>query len=563
MGRTSVQTSTGPSGVSIRQPTVDNPVRLRCLVRLYGAIVSTKVEVLRSGRVPLTRIGCVPVSSQPSRTPFLAAGLVGGLARPRRAATVLGAAVAAAALIAVMPLATSAASAANASICNRYCDGRDPALSPVDRQPVNATIYSRQIVLHFDDTDAMGWASIDNGSPSDEVWLDRSFDGGRTWSSGSKLGDTTIPSGYRGWRTLMFNVDDWASNGVGVLRACGKAGDRSEIACTPWARTTWNAGEKRTAAATALMEFYNNGTGLFDTTGWWNSANALTAIIDNIRVTGMGSYKYAIANTYSRNLSAAGGNFTNSYIDDTGWWGLAWVDAYDLTGDSRYLATARADADYMAQYWDGVCGGGVWWSTAKTYKNAIANSLYLQLTAALHNRIAGDTTYLARARAEWTWFSGTEMINSAHLVNDGIDLSTCGNNGSTAWTYNQGVPLAGLVELYKATGDAGVLATARTLADASTTNTTLNPAGILREPCENGDCGGDGTSFKGVYVRDLRVLNAQLSDHPYSAYLSRQVSSAYANDRNTLDAYGLHWSGPVDSTDAARQQSAVDLLNCA
>jgi hypothetical protein len=32
------------------------------------------------------------------------------------------------------------------------------ALSPQDRQPVTATIYSRNIALHFDDTDAMGWA---------------------------------------------------------------------------------------------------------------------------------------------------------------------------------------------------------------------------------------------------------------------------------------------------------------------------------------------------------------------------------------------------------------------
>jgi hypothetical protein len=456
-----------------------------------------------------------------------------------------------------------AVAAAQATVCNKYCDGRDAVLSPQDRQPVTATIYSRNLVLHFDDNDAMGWASIAGGSPTDEVWLDRSFDGGRTWSSGSKLGDTTVPTGQTGWRTLMYNVDDWNNLGVGALRACGKAGDRIEIACTPWARTTWNASSRPTAAATALMQSYNNSTGLFDTTGWWNSANALTAVIDNIRVTGMGSYKYAIANTYDRNLSAQSGNFTNDYIDDSGWWGLAWVDAYDLTGDSRYLTTARADADYMARYWDSVCGGGVWWSTAKTYKNAIENSLYLELNAALHNRIAGDTVYLGRANAEWSWFSGTGMINSSHLVNDGVSVSTCGNNGATTWSYNQGVLLGGLAELYRATGTSALLTAGRQIGDALTTSVSLNSGGILREPCETGDCGADGPTFKGACIRGLSAFNAQLSDRPYTSYIGRQADSAYANDRNALDAYGLHWAGPLDTTDAARQQSAVDLMNAA
>jgi predicted alpha-1,6-mannanase (GH76 family) len=474
------------------------------------------------------------------------------------------------AVLTTLSLQVGTQSAQAATICNKYCDARDPGLSPADRLSVSSTLFSRSIALHFDDADAMGWATIDHGSPGDEVWIDRSFDGGRTWASDARLGATTIPSGRVGWRTQMYNVDNWGTFGVGALRACGKAGDRSDVACTGWARTTWNAGERRTAAATALMQFYNYSTGRFDTTGWWNLANGLNAVIDNIRLTGMGSYTYAIARTYDQNINFTSstdnhiGQFRDKYIDDNGWWGLTWVAAYDLTGDARYLNTAKGLADYSAQYWDNTCGGGVWWNTDKTKKNAISNSLYIELNAALHNRIPGDTSYLQRATAGWTWFKSTGMINGSNLVNDGTNPSTCRNSGETVWSYNQGVLLGALTELNRATNDASLLTTARQIADAATTTGLINTSdGILRDPCETGDCGPDGPTFKGAHVRGLGKLNAALSDHPYTTYLRRNADRAYAQNRNADDQYGLRWSGPLDKTDAARQQSALDLLNAA
>lgn len=350
------------------------------------------------------------------------------------------------------------------------------------------------------------------------------------------------------------------TGGIGALRACGKAGNRAEIACTGWARTDRNAASRSTAAATSLMTEYHRDTGRF--AGWWTSATALTSLIDNIRISGMPSYRYAISTTYDKLIGAEDGDFTNAYLDDTGWWGLAWVAAYDVTGDARYLETARKDADHMRDYWTSTCGGGVQWATDKPYKNAVTNELYLRLNASLHNRIDGDTAYLQRAEDEWAWFRGSGMINSGGTVNDGL-TSACANNGDTTWTYNQGVILAGLAELHRATGDAAVLSSARTLADASTSSDYLNPGGTLHEPYEpdGTGCTSDGDSFKGAYARGLGILDKELPDHPYSAYLDRQAATVYARNRNSLDQYGPRWAtaaSTAPSTCSTRPRRADD-----
>jgi predicted alpha-1,6-mannanase (GH76 family) len=167
--------------------------------------------------------------------------------------------------------------------------------------------------------------------------------------------------------------------------------------------------------------------------------------------------------------------------------------------------------------------------------------------------------YLQRARTGWTWFLNSKMINSANLVNDGLTTATCANNNQTPWSYNQGVPLAALVELHRATGDTSLITKARAMADASTNSSFLNPGGIL---FDNGG-GGDVPSFKGIYVRDLAALNRTLTDRPYTNYLRRNADTAYARDRSSSDSYDQPWAGPFQRSDAARQHSAVDLMNAA
>jgi predicted alpha-1,6-mannanase (GH76 family) len=333
------------------------------------------------------------------------------------------------------------------------------------------------------------------------------------------------------------------------------------LTCTDWARTTVNAADRRAAAVTGLMMSYQPATGLFARTGWWNSANALTAVIEYARLTGSTSYRYAIENTWLRQRHAALGEFRNEYVDDTGWWGLAWIAAYDLTKDPRYLATARADAEFMHAYWDGHCGGGVWWKTTGIVKNAITNSLYIQLNAALAGRVPDAGPYRSRALAGWAWFQATGLVNDEYLVNDGVSSKTCRNAGNTHWTYNSGVLIAALVELSRLTGDGHALTVARRVAVAMTTSLRFNRFGVFREQCEPG-CRSDPdkASFKGAAVRGLSALN-RATNAAFDPWLRKQADLTYRANRNRLDMYSFHWDGPFDWSDVSAQHSVVDLFN--
>ncbi len=312
------------------------------------------------------------------------------------------------------------------------------------------------------------------------------------------------------------------------------------------------------AAIAELFESYNADTGLIGNS-WWQAAVALSTVETYAQTTGDTSYDTAIARAFALNSR---GSFENSADDDTAWWALAWLQAYEMTHVSSYLTMAEADADYIHEDWDGTCGGGVWWQRSpRSYKNAISNELFLELTAWLHNTIPGDTKYLAWAEAEWTWFDHSGMINKSNLVNDGLNNS-CENNGQTTWTYNQGVILAGLAQMYRATGDQAFLGEADRIARAAIND--LTTAGVLTEPCQGSGCPAgldpDTRSFKGIFVRDLKVLAVTAKTAQFNAFFRRQAQSIEVGDTGSSRELGMFWAGPVADVGAASQSSALDAL---
>lgn len=335
-------------------------------------------------------------------------------------------------------------------------------------------------------------------------------------------------------------------------------------------------------AAQALQtHWYNESAGLWtlqepipasSNEYWWQSANSLETIIDYMAASRSSQYLDVISNVFAKN-----DGFSNHFTcnknygepcayDDEGWWAIAWIKAYDLTGEERYLDTAKFIFDDMTRGWDNVCGGGVWWTTEKTYKNAIPNELFLVIASRLHQRSQsadGTSSYLDWAQKEWDWFRNSGMINESNLVNDGLDMVTCENNGGITWSYNQGVILGGLLDLFKSTGDQSLLQQARAIADAAISE-LVYPDGTLREPCEvNGGCDNNAWIFKGIFMRYLGYLDSHLTDQPYKHFITLNADSIWTNNQNHKGQFGLYWPGPFDSAYAAKHSAALDAFNAA
>jgi predicted alpha-1,6-mannanase (GH76 family) len=307
-----------------------------------------------------------------------------------------------------------------------------------------------------------------------------------------------------------------------------------------------------------LQNWYDPIRGLWRSTNWWNAANALWVTIEYSMQCETDIYLNIISRIFKKHRHR---NFLNNFYDDEGWWALSWLKAYDLVDNQHYLVMAQIIFADMETGWDDICHGGVWWSKERSYKNAVTNELFFTVAARLYQRAISENErsyYLNWAYRAWEWFANSGMINYQNLVNDG--LRDCKNNDGTIWTYNQGILLGGLTEMFRITQDRSYLQVAEAVADAAI-STLIDRNGILQDPCEIGsDCGADGPQFKGIFMRNLAILHEESKKEDYKQFILYNARSIVQNNCTRKHEFGLRWSGPVDRVDAARQTSTLDAL---
>ena len=97
---------------------------------------------------------------------------------------------------------------------------------------------------------------------------------------------------------------------------------------------------------------------------------------------------------------------TQTWFDDNGWWGLAFMNAYRATGTRRWLTDAERALAYIAAVgWDRQ-NGGIWWNTSHPYKAGEALASGTLLATLLYQQ-THSTMYLNEARMFLAWGNST------------------------------------------------------------------------------------------------------------------------------------------------------------
>jgi hypothetical protein len=94
-----------------------------------------------------------------------------------------------------------------------------------------------------------------------------------------------------------------------------------------------------------------------------------------------------------------------TWIDDNGWWGLAFLDAYNATGNGRYLSDAEIAQNFISvSGWDTTPGrpGGLWWNTNHSFYAGESLAGGTLLSAKLY-AITHDQHYLDDALKFISW----------------------------------------------------------------------------------------------------------------------------------------------------------------
>lgn len=319
-------------------------------------------------------------------------------------------------------------------------------------------------------------------------------------------------------------------------------------------------------------ECTSNSTNPWQLANIWNAFNTAEALIDYSNISGKKDFVEIIEKFVGNKCAIDDAKYAG--YDDAQWAAITLIKTYRLTTNKEYLNKAEEIWDYIAvNSWDTThCNGGLWWNIEKTYKNAITNELFLMLTTMLYME-TNNEKYKSWALKEWQWFYSSGLIaegdNGAkvkNLINDGLDKN-CMNSGKQIWTYNQGVILGALANLWKITYENIYLERAVIIAETSIIHLSEN--GTLSE-LVNTALNTDQQQFKGIFVRYLAYLTSILPEifererNIFAKFIFYNADAVWNSAKDKKVCADWRGDEKTKSTcNAITQTSGLDLFNSA
>ncbi|KAF7294040.1 Glycoside hydrolase family 76 protein [Mycena kentingensis (nom. inval.)] len=314
-----------------------------------------------------------------------------------------------------------------------------------------------------------------------------------------------------------------------------------------------------TRAASALQAtYFDSGTGTYkDDQAVWISAVDTFYLLQLDSIAGTSTYASVIDTVFKGQEVYLE---TGESFDDVQWVSLAYGFAGDVENAKKYydIATTAVESSY--------CGGGLFWSGKRDYKNAITNELYMATSGFLYE-LTQEEQYLDSLKTTWAWLESSKMVSDNGLFADGLtNDGTCAGTG-TQWTYNQGVVLMGLAYLYKFTNDEQYLNAALDIAEAAISVLTTDNG--LRESCESDTqmlCNADQQTFKGIIMFSMaRFLSIGEADDgtKVAGFIKLQADKILANaivpGQEDVPLYGSVWyaSGESNASGSASSQASA------
>ena len=173
---------------------------------------------------------------------------------------------------------------------------------------------------------------------------------------------------------------------------------------------------------------------------------------------------------------------SDKYYDDNAWMVLTFLEAYELTGESRYLKRAEETLEFVVSGWDEEAGGGIWWH--EKHKDGDKNTC-VNAPAALgcfrlarFGKEAAAAKWNAQGEKIAVWTVKTLQAPNG-LFWDNIDVAS-GQINKAQLTYNSALMLRNYLALYTRTKEQFYLTEAQRVGKAAAS--MLDGQGGYRDP---------------------------------------------------------------------------------